>query len=101
MAPQQALEESLSSHPITLCLKIHINHLAILVDGSPKVMLLPVDFDDDFIHIEGVTVTSVLSLQSPGIKGSELDTPQVDRFTANCYATLGQLSWRHHLNSIP
>ena len=51
--PEQALEKPLSSGPIPLGLKIHIHHLAILVDSSPQVMLLAIDFHEDFIHEEG------------------------------------------------
>ena len=43
-------------------------------------MLLAVDFDEDFINIEGVAISSVLSLQSPGVQGPELDTPEANGF---------------------
>jgi hypothetical protein len=46
-------------------------------------MLYAVDSDEYLIDVEGVTVSSVLSLQSAGINGSELDTPKADRFNAN------------------
>jgi len=36
-------KEALRSRPITLYLKIHINHFAILFYGSPQVMLFAVD----------------------------------------------------------
>jgi hypothetical protein len=45
-----------------LCLKIHINHFAILVNGPPKVMLLAVDLYEYFINEEGIAVSSVRSL---------------------------------------
>ena len=41
-------------------------------------MLLTVDSDEHFIDVECVAITTVLSFQSPGIQGSELDTPQTD-----------------------
>jgi hypothetical protein len=40
-------------------LKIHIDHFAILVYGSPQIVLLAIDFYEDFIDEEGVTVASV------------------------------------------
>ena len=43
-----------------------------------------------FIDVEGITVASVLSLQSAGINGSELDAPEPDRFASDSDATLGQ-----------
>jgi len=45
-------------------LKKYINDLAILVNGPPQIMLLTVDFDDDFINVESIAITSMLSLQS-------------------------------------
>jgi len=57
---------------------------------SPQVMLLAIDLHEDFIDEEGVTITSVLSFQSAGINGSELDTPEADRFAADSDASLSQ-----------
>ncbi len=45
-------------------------------------MLLAVDLHEYFVDEEGITVASMLSLQSPGVSGSELDAPQPDRFMA-------------------
>jgi hypothetical protein len=44
-------------------------------------MLLAVDLDEDFIDAERVTVTSMFSLQPPGIQRAELDTPKADGFS--------------------
>jgi hypothetical protein len=44
-------------------LKIHINHLTILIHGSPKVVLLAVDPDKYFIDVKRITVAPVFSLQ--------------------------------------
>ena len=53
-------------------------------------MLLAIDFDDDFIDEEGVTIAPVLSLQSAGINGSELDAPETDCLSADGDATFSQ-----------
>ena len=66
-------QQAFSCSPILLRLQEHINHIAMLINGPPQVMLLAIDFDKDFIGIEGVAVTSVLSLQAAGINSSELD----------------------------
>ena len=42
-------------------------------------MLLVVDPDKDFIDIEGVTITSMLSLQPACVNSSELDAPETNR----------------------
>ena len=43
-----------------------------LVDSSPQVMLLTIDFHEDFINEEGIAVTSVLTLQSRAYKAPNL-----------------------------
>jgi hypothetical protein len=57
-------------------LKVFIHNLAILVYCPPQVVLLAIDFDEDFIDEEGVTIAPVLSLQSAGINCSEFDAPE-------------------------
>ena len=37
-------------------------------------MLFAIDFDEDFIDEENIATAPVLSFQSAGINGSELDT---------------------------
>ena len=53
-------------------------------------MLLPVDFDEDFIDVESVALTSVLSLQSAGINGPELYAPEANCFSGYSDASLGK-----------
>ena len=53
-------------------------------------MLLAIDLHEDFIDVEGIAVTSVLSLQAACIDGSELDTPQANRLTSDDDAALCQ-----------
>ena len=63
----------LRSRPIALCLKIDINNLAI--NSPPHVMLLAADHYEDFIDVERIAVTAILSFQSSGADYSEVDTP--------------------------
>jgi len=49
----------------------YINHFAILVDGSPQIMLFPVDFHEHLIDEECITETSMFSLQAAGIDGTQ------------------------------
>jgi hypothetical protein len=49
-------------------------------------VLPAVDFHEYFIDLEGVTVASMLLLQSPGIDARKLDPPQADRFLTEGYA---------------
>jgi hypothetical protein len=41
-------------------------------------MLLAVDLHEDFIDVEGVAISTVLSLQSSGVDSSEFDAPEAD-----------------------
>lgn len=51
-----------------------INHVAVLIHGTPEI-LLAIDFSEDFIQIPNITQTTLSSLQFPGIVGTEFPTP--------------------------
>jgi hypothetical protein len=53
-------------------------------------MLLAIDFDEDFIDVEGIAVASVLSLQSSGVHSSEFYAPQTNRFSTDHDASLSE-----------
>jgi hypothetical protein len=61
-----------------------------LINRSPQIMMLAVDLDKDFINIEGITIASMLPLQSAGINRSEFDTPEPDRLSADSDTSLGE-----------
>ena len=70
------LIKPVSSGPISLSLEKYINNFPILVNGSPEIILLTVDFDEDFVDEERVAVSSVPSLRATGINCAELDAPE-------------------------
>ena len=78
MRPEQSPEEPLSCSTIALGLEIYINYVAVLVDGSPQIMLLTIYLDEDLVDEEGVTVASVFSFKAARINGTELYTPEAD-----------------------
>ena len=53
-------------------------------------MLLTVDLDEDFIDVEGIAAALMLSFQTAGIDGSELDTPESDRFPRDTNAPFSE-----------
>ena len=53
-------------------------------------MLLAIDLYEDFIDEERVTITTMLSLQPPGVNRSKLDAPESDSFVADGDATLSK-----------
>ena len=63
IVPQQASKETLRSSTILFSLQIHINHLAILVNSSPQIVLLAIDLYKDLVGVKAIAITSVFSLQ--------------------------------------
>ena len=53
-------------------------------------MLLAIDFHEDFIDVEGVTIASVLTLQTVSINGAKLDAPETNRLAGHSDASLGE-----------
>lgn len=53
-------------------------------------MLLAVDFDEYFVDVEGVAISTVLALQPSRVDGSELDAPEADRFPSDDDPALSQ-----------
>ena len=80
----------INSSSIPRCLKVHINYFAILINSPPQVMLLAIYLYEYFINVEGISVTTVLALQSAGINCSEFDASESDRLPTHCDATLGE-----------
>jgi hypothetical protein len=61
-----------------------------LIHCSPQVILLAVDFDEDFIDVDCVTAASGLSLQSSGVQSRKLDAPETDRFRSDDNVSLAK-----------
>lgn len=74
MRPEQPPEEPLSFSTIALGLENYINYVAVLVDGSPQIMLITIYLDEDLVDEEGVTVAPVFSLKAARLNGTELYT---------------------------
>ncbi len=59
---QQALEKALCSLAVTPVLEKHINHFTILINRTPKIVLLALDLHEHFIDEEGITIALVPTL---------------------------------------
>jgi hypothetical protein len=53
-------------------------------------MLLAVDFDEDLVGVEGITVAPVFSLHSSTVYRTELDAPQANRFSCDSDTPFGK-----------
>jgi hypothetical protein len=65
-------------------------NLSNLIYRSPQIVLSAIDLHKDFIDVEGIAITTVLSFQSSSVYSSEFDTPETDRFAADSDASLGE-----------
>src|SRR5215475_3108576 len=80
LTTQESSKESLCSALITLRLDQDVDHVAVLIHGSPQILLSAVDSNEDLIQVPVVAQSSLLSLQFPSIVRTELLTPLPDRF---------------------
>jgi hypothetical protein len=69
-------------------LQIHINHLPILVNCPPQIVLFTIDLYDDLIDVEGIAIAAMVSLQTPGIFGAKLGAPKSDCLVTDSDAAL-------------
>ena len=90
MRSQEALEESFSSRTIPSRLEIYVNHLTILVDCPPQIMLFAINLYEDFIDVEGVTVALMLSFQTARLYCAEFEAPETDRFVRDGNASFSE-----------
>ena len=90
LAPQQSSKESLCGGLIAARLKQDVDHVAVLIHGTPQVLLLAVDPDEDFIQVPDVAEATPTPLQSPGIVRAELLTPVSNCFISDDDAAFGQ-----------
>jgi hypothetical protein len=65
----------------------HSGHFMRLLN---PIIRIPVCHMDGFRHVEGIALSSVLSLQSACINGSEFITPEANRLATDGDASLGQ-----------
>jgi len=79
---QQPLEETLSSRSVTTCLEKHIDHLTILVDSPPQVLLFARYLYKNLVDVECIAEPLMPIFQPFSILATELVAPQTNRFIA-------------------
>jgi hypothetical protein len=68
----------------------NIDDITVLIHGTPKILLLAVDSDEEFVQIPGITEASLFLLKPSGIVGSEFPAPLPDGFVRNNDSAFGQ-----------
>ena len=86
----QALGEMNSRSAVTTCLEKYIDHIAILVNRPPQVLLFPTYLYEYFINVKCVPESLMSAFQSFGILKAELIAPKTNRFIAYGNTALSQ-----------
>jgi len=79
---QQSLEEARSSHAVTTCLEKHVDHLAILVNSAPQLLLYAIYLHKSFVNAKRIAEPLMPTFEPFGILGAELVAPQTNGFIA-------------------
>lgn len=80
---QQPAKEAFGRTLIATGLNKNTDHVAVLVNGAPEILLLTLDIHEEFIQMPNVTQSALSSSESPGIFGPELPTPLSDGLVAD------------------
>ena len=87
---EQLAKEAYGSTAIPPGLNQDVNRVAILIDGSPQVLLLTLDLEEHLVKIPKVAELALFALQPPGIFAAELPTPLANRLIGDDQAALGE-----------
>jgi hypothetical protein len=90
LTTQQSAKEPLGCTLIAARLPQNINDITILIDGTPKILLLAIDSDEEFVQIPSITEASLFLFKTSGIVVSEFPAPLADGLVRNDYSTFGQ-----------
>ncbi len=80
---QGPTKEAFSGSTISRLGDHNIDHLSILIDGSPKIEALTLDGDEEFIEVPDVAEPPLLSPQNSGVGRSDFLTPVSDRLVGD------------------
>ena len=76
---QQFPEEAFGRAPIAPGLAKDVDHVAVLVDGPPEILLAPVDIHEQFVQVPRVAQASLPAPEDPGVRRTEPPTPLPNR----------------------
>ena len=84
---QQFAEEALSRSTVSAALDQDVDRIAVLIHGSPQVVALTLDRDEEFIQVPGVAQTT---LQGSSVSRAEFATPLPNRLVGDNDTALSQ-----------
>ena len=87
---QQSSKESFRGVLITVQLYKDVDHVAVLIHGTPEILLPAVDSNEDFVQVPNIAEAALMPLQFSGIVRTELLTPQSNRFIRDDDSAFGE-----------
>jgi hypothetical protein len=87
---QQLAEEALGRTPIAPWLEEDIDHVTVLVDGPPEILLATLDVHEEFVQVPRVAQASLPAPEDPGVRRTEPPTPLPNRLVGHGDAPLGE-----------
>ena len=83
-------EETFSSTAIAEWLEQEVDHITVLVDGAPEVVLLTPDVHEDFVQVPRMAQPALATLERTSGLGTEFLTPTSDGLLGDHDPALGQ-----------
>ena len=80
---EQSSKETFRGALITVRLYQDVDHVPVLIHGTPEILLLAVDSNEDFVQVPNIAKAALTPLQFSGIVRTELPTPDSNRFIRN------------------
>jgi hypothetical protein len=65
---------------VTTWLNQAVDHVAVLIHGPPQIVLLAIDPNESFVQVPAVAQATLTPLQTSSVAGTELLTPNSNRF---------------------
>jgi hypothetical protein len=87
---QQLPEEACGRPAIAPWLEEDVDHVAVLIDGPPQILLAPLDVHEEFVQMPGVAQASLPTPEDTSVCGTEGETPLPNRLIGHGDAPLGE-----------
>ena len=72
---QQLAEEALGGSPIAARLNENIDHVTILINGTPEILTPTLDRDEDLVQVPRIAEASLPTLQASSVVWNKLEAP--------------------------
>ncbi len=90
LAGQDLAEEACRGSSVAAPLHKDLEHVAVLVHGSPQIVLLPGDLDEYFVNVPSVAELAFATLQRPLIARPERQAPAANGLVRDLDPALGK-----------